>query len=119
MPFGAAVAVLYGAAGLDQFTVEQARAPQVCRMMGKVTMVKDSRLEETFPREWPARRRNSSRRWAKVRQIRALPQGRPRKSADMERNGIKVPVARGMVVLSTGSLRQYRGTYRGFRSRQC
>jgi 2-methylcitrate dehydratase PrpD len=55
MPFGAAVAVLYGAASLDQFTADQARTPQVRRMMGKVTLVKDSRLEETFPREWPAR----------------------------------------------------------------
>jgi 2-methylcitrate dehydratase PrpD len=55
MPFGAAVAVLCGAAGLDQFTLEQVRSPQMRRMMGRVTLVKDSRLEETFPREWPAR----------------------------------------------------------------
>jgi 2-methylcitrate dehydratase PrpD len=55
MPFGAAVAVLCGAAGLDQFTLEQVRSPQVERMMGKVTLVKDERLETTFPREWPAR----------------------------------------------------------------
>src|SRR5579863_3286637 len=55
MPFGAAVAVLYGVAGLDQFTADQARAPRVREMMGKVTLVKDQRIEETFPREWPAR----------------------------------------------------------------
>ena len=55
MPFGAAVAVLTGAAGLDQFTLEQVRSPQVERMMGKVTLVKDARLETNFPREWPAR----------------------------------------------------------------
>ena len=55
MPFGAAVAVLQGAAGLDQFTLLQIRSPEVQRMMQKVTLVKDSRLEETFPREWPAR----------------------------------------------------------------
>jgi 2-methylcitrate dehydratase PrpD len=55
MPFGAAAAALYGAAGLDQFTADQARAPQVRKMMGKVTLVKDQRIEETFPREWPAR----------------------------------------------------------------
>ena len=54
MPFGAAVAALEGEAGLDQFTADRARAPYVRRMMGKVTLVKDSRLEETFPREWPA-----------------------------------------------------------------
>jgi 2-methylcitrate dehydratase PrpD len=55
MPFGAAVAVLRGAAGLDQFTLFQIRSPEVHGMMQKVTLVKDSRLEETFPREWPAR----------------------------------------------------------------
>ncbi|HUI78057.1 MAG TPA: MmgE/PrpD family protein [Bryobacteraceae bacterium] len=55
MPFGAAVAAVCGAAGLDQFTLEQIRSPQVRRLMKKVTLVKDSRLEETFPREWPAR----------------------------------------------------------------
>jgi 2-methylcitrate dehydratase PrpD len=55
MPFGAAVAVLCGAAGLDQFTLDQIRSPQVRQMMAKVTLVKDARLEETFPREWPAR----------------------------------------------------------------
>jgi 2-methylcitrate dehydratase PrpD len=55
MPFGAAVAVLCGAAGLDQFTLAQVRSPRVRRMMGKVVLVKDARLETTFPREWPAR----------------------------------------------------------------
>lgn len=55
MPFGAATAALYGAAGLDQFTADQARAPGVRKMMGRVTLVKDQRIEETFPREWPAR----------------------------------------------------------------
>jgi 2-methylcitrate dehydratase PrpD len=54
MPFGAAVAVLDGEAGLDQFTADRARAPQVRRMMGKVTLMKDIRIEGTFPREWPA-----------------------------------------------------------------
>jgi 2-methylcitrate dehydratase PrpD len=54
MPFGAAAAALYGAAGLDQFTADQAREPRVRKMMGKVTLVKDQRIEETFPREWPA-----------------------------------------------------------------
>ncbi|MBV9506478.1 MAG: MmgE/PrpD family protein [Acidobacteriia bacterium] len=54
MPFGAAVAVLCGAAGLDQFTLDEIRSPQVQRMMRKVTLVKDQRLEAAFPREWRA-----------------------------------------------------------------
>ncbi len=54
MPFGAAVAVLYRAAGLDQFTLEQIRSPRVCDLMSKVVLRKDARLDQAFPREWPA-----------------------------------------------------------------
>ncbi len=55
MPFGAAVAVIHGAAGLDQFTLENVRSKRVHQLMGKVVMIKDARIEETYPREWPAR----------------------------------------------------------------
>jgi 2-methylcitrate dehydratase PrpD len=55
MPFGAAVAALDGVAGLDQFTVEKARSPKVRELMDKVALVRDPAIEETFPREWPAR----------------------------------------------------------------
>lgn len=55
MPFGAAVAVLHGAAGLDQFTLQQVRSPGLAKVMGKVTLVKDPDIERTFPQEWPAR----------------------------------------------------------------
>ena len=54
MPFGAAVAVLYGAAGIDQFTEENVHADAVRGMMGKVVMTKDPRIEENFPEEWAA-----------------------------------------------------------------
>ena len=55
MPFGAAVAALCGAAGLDQFTLGQIRSPRIHQMMGKVVLTKDVALETNFPREWPAR----------------------------------------------------------------
>ncbi len=55
MPFGAAVAVMDGAAGLDQFTTDKIRSPRVRELMTKVALVKDVRLEEAFPKEWPAR----------------------------------------------------------------
>ncbi len=55
MPFGAAVAALDGAAGLDQFNLEKIRSPKIRELMNKVTLVKDSRIEENFPKEWPAR----------------------------------------------------------------
>jgi 2-methylcitrate dehydratase PrpD len=55
MPFGAAVAAIHGTAGLDQFTLEQAHSPRVRELMRKVVLIKDLRLEENYPREWPAR----------------------------------------------------------------
>ena len=55
MPFGAAIAVMDGAAGLDQFTLEKTRSPKIRELMNKVVLVKDERIEETFHKEWPAR----------------------------------------------------------------
>jgi 2-methylcitrate dehydratase PrpD len=55
MPFGAAVAVLEDAAGLDQFTIERTGSPKMRELMDKVALVRDPRIEETFPKEWPAR----------------------------------------------------------------
>jgi 2-methylcitrate dehydratase PrpD len=55
MPFGAAVALLYRSAGLDQFAEENIHSSQVKRLMGKVVLIKDNRIEKNFPAEWPAR----------------------------------------------------------------
>jgi 2-methylcitrate dehydratase PrpD len=55
MPFGAAVAVIFRTAGLDQFTEENTRSEVVRKMMNKVAIVKDSRIEKNFPEEWAAR----------------------------------------------------------------
>lgn len=55
MPFGAAVALLHRSAGLDQFTEENVHSSQVKRLMGKVVLTKDMRIEKNFPAEWPAR----------------------------------------------------------------
>jgi 2-methylcitrate dehydratase PrpD len=54
MPFGSAVALTYRAAGLDQFTDDNFRSPQIRGLMGKVVMTKDIRIEKNFPAEWPA-----------------------------------------------------------------
>jgi len=54
MPFGAAVAILYGRASLEQYTVETLKSPQVKEMMGKVSCVTDPELDKPFPKQWPA-----------------------------------------------------------------
>jgi len=53
MPFGAAVALVHRAAGIDQFTDESIRSGKIQRLMGKVVMTKHERLERNFPEEWP------------------------------------------------------------------
>jgi 2-methylcitrate dehydratase PrpD len=54
MPYGAAVALTDRAAGLDQFTGESFNSSQIKRLMGKVVLQKDMRIEKDFPAEWPA-----------------------------------------------------------------
>ena len=68
MPFGAAMAVMYRAAGIDQFKEENVRSESVRRMMKKVVLTKDIRLEGNFPEQWPARAEiqlNDGRRFEK------------------------------------------------------
>ena len=55
MPFGAAIAILDRAAGLDQFTEQQIRSNETRQIMCKVVISKDPRIEQNFPEEWPAR----------------------------------------------------------------
>ena len=54
MPYGAAVALACRAAGLDQFAAGNFQSPQLKQLMEKVVLQKDERIEENFPREWPA-----------------------------------------------------------------
>lgn len=54
MPFGAAVALLYGRASLGQYTVEKLESPEVKEMMGRVYCVPDPELDKLFPKQWPA-----------------------------------------------------------------
>ena len=54
MPFGAAVAVIDRAAGLDQFREAKIESAGVRRFLDKVAIVKNAEIEKTFPAEWPA-----------------------------------------------------------------
>ena len=54
MPFGAAIAVLYGKASLDEYTLEKINAPRVREMMNKVSCVEDPELDKVYPKQWPA-----------------------------------------------------------------
>ncbi len=54
MPFGAAVAVLYGRASLSEYTREKVESREVKEMMRRIACVKDQELEKDFPKRWPA-----------------------------------------------------------------
>ncbi len=54
MPFGAAVAVLYGKATLDEYTAEKIASPDVKEMMKRIKSVEDPSIEGEFPQKWPA-----------------------------------------------------------------
>jgi len=54
MPFGAALALTFRAANLEQFAAYNFNSPQLRRLMAKVVMTKDIRIEKNFPQEWPA-----------------------------------------------------------------
>jgi len=55
MPFGAAIAILDRSAGLNEFTEDKMRSPEIRRLMGRVVLVKDARIEKNFPAEWRSR----------------------------------------------------------------
>jgi len=54
MPYGAAVAVLYGNASPSEYTPALLRDAEVRRMMSRVDCVHDSALDRDFPERWPA-----------------------------------------------------------------
>jgi len=54
MPFGAAVAILYGKAGLEEYTLEKIQSPAVQEVMGLVRCVTLEELDKEYPRKWPA-----------------------------------------------------------------
>ena len=58
MPFGAAVALLYGQASLEEFTTEVGQRAEVKEMMSRVDCVTDPALDALYPQKWPA--------WAEV-----------------------------------------------------
>jgi 2-methylcitrate dehydratase PrpD len=78
MPFGAAVAVMCRAAGIDQFTEENLRSESIRRMMERVVVQKDIRIEKNFPEEWPARAEIELKDGKRFEKFIAHPKGDPK-----------------------------------------
>jgi 2-methylcitrate dehydratase PrpD len=54
MPFGAAVAMHFGKAGLDQYTEEVMQMPIIQNLMQRVSCERNPKLDREFPEKWPA-----------------------------------------------------------------
>jgi 2-methylcitrate dehydratase PrpD len=54
IPYGAAVAVIDRAAGLEQFSQARLQSSDVRAFLDKIVMGKNPEIEKTFPAEWPA-----------------------------------------------------------------
>lgn len=54
MPFGAAVAMLYGKATLDEYTLENVQSSQVKELMDRIHCVENPEIEKEYPKKWPA-----------------------------------------------------------------
>ncbi len=54
LPFCAALALAKGSCGLEDFSEENLRNPEIRDLMGRVRLVKDARLDSLHPVKWPA-----------------------------------------------------------------
>ena len=54
MPYGAAIAILFGKATLDEFTQDLLHSPEIKTLMDRVYCVKDPELDKVYPKHWPA-----------------------------------------------------------------
>lgn len=98
MPFGAAVAIVCRAAGLDQFTQEQLRSREIRETMSKVSMVKDPEIEKDFPREWPARAVIVLEDGRRLEQLIPFPKGDPENPLTWDEMALKFTALAGKVL---------------------
>lgn len=84
MPFGAAVAILFGEATLDQFRQELLDDPAVRAMMKRIRCVPDPSLDKVYPKQWPATVVLSSRDGRKFSTRIDYPKGDPENALSWE-----------------------------------
>ena len=80
MPFGAAVAIIYGRASLDEYTEDAIARPEVKELMSKVECVQDPALEVNYPSQWPAWVKVQTRNGGSFRAEIQYPKGDPENS---------------------------------------
>jgi 2-methylcitrate dehydratase PrpD len=53
-PYAAALALLYGAGGMEAYTPERLADPRVRALMARTDCYRDAALDAVYPRQWPA-----------------------------------------------------------------
>jgi 2-methylcitrate dehydratase PrpD len=77
MPFGAAVAIIYGRAFLDQYSPENIASPRVRSLMRRIFCIESPEIEKEFPRKWPAEVEITTRDGRSYRSSIQYPKGDP------------------------------------------
>jgi len=77
MPFGAAVAILYKKATLDEYTLKNLEKPEIKALMEKIVCVTNPELEKDFPRKWPALAKITTRNGREFSAAIEYPKGDP------------------------------------------
>lgn len=77
MPFGAAVAIAYKKAFIDEFTMENIRSKKIRTIMDKVDCISYPELEEEFPKKWKAKVTIETKSDAKISERIVYPKGDP------------------------------------------
>ena len=77
MPYGAAVAILYGRASLSEYTEDVVAHPDTKEMMSRVRCVEDPAIEVNYPSRWPAWAEIETQDGRKLRVDTQYPKGDP------------------------------------------
>jgi len=77
LPYGAAVALRFGRAGVQEHREELLRDPAVRTLMPRVHCVRDATLDAAYPQRWPATARLRSRDGREFRARVEFPKGDP------------------------------------------
>ena len=105
MPFGAAVALLYGRASLEEYAPGVAQRPEVKELMSRVKCVRDPALDAAFPQKWPAWAEVTARGGQILRSDIVYPKGDPENALTWDEMKEKFHLLAGPVV-SHSSQRQ-------------
>ena len=86
MPFGAAVALAYGRASLEEYADGVPDRPEISRILPRVKCVTDPELDAHFPREWRAWAEVSTADGRRLRSAIRYPKGDPGECPVVGRN---------------------------------